>query len=83
MPAPILRFGAVADVQYADVDDAWNFRKTQKRRYRGALEALRAAIEDWTQGPRLDFIADLGDMIDQQCESNQNSGICVDRVLQE
>eukprot|EP00930_Biecheleria_cincta_P019683 TRINITY_DN14967_c0_g1_i2.p1 TRINITY_DN14967_c0_g1~~TRINITY_DN14967_c0_g1_i2.p1 ORF type:complete len:375 (+),score=50.42 TRINITY_DN14967_c0_g1_i2:31-1155(+) len=80
---PALRFGAVADVQFADVDDAWNFRKTQQRRYRGALGALRSAIEDWTRGPRLDFIADLGDMIDQQCESNGDSKRCIGLVLQE
>lgn len=24
---------------------AWNFRRTQKRRYRGALEALKLAVE--------------------------------------
>ena len=38
---PIARFGIIADVQYADVEDAWNFRRTSVRRYRGALEALR------------------------------------------
>ncbi|CAJ1382266.1 unnamed protein product [Effrenium voratum] len=57
---PALRFGVVADVQYADVDDAWNFRRTQVRRYRQALDALRAAVEDWQQGPPLAFVADLG-----------------------
>ncbi|CAK8987547.1 unnamed protein product [Durusdinium trenchii] len=59
-PEPKACFGVVADVQYADVDDAWNFRRTQKRRYRGALEALKLAVEDWKKGPPLLFIADLG-----------------------
>lgn len=78
---PIARFGVVADVQYADVDDAYNFRRTQKRRYRGALEALNMAVEDWKKGPPLDFIADLGDIIDQQCETNRDSKRALDQVL--
>eukprot|EP00931_Biecheleriopsis_adriatica_P055177 TRINITY_DN32567_c0_g1_i1.p1 TRINITY_DN32567_c0_g1~~TRINITY_DN32567_c0_g1_i1.p1 ORF type:complete len:374 (-),score=63.44 TRINITY_DN32567_c0_g1_i1:57-1178(-) len=80
---PTLRFGAVADVQFADVDDAWNFRGTQKRRYRGALGALRSAVQDWLQGPSLTFIADLGDIIDQQCETNNDSCRALDLVLKE
>ncbi|CAJ1345790.1 unnamed protein product [Effrenium voratum] len=78
---PALRFGVVADVQYADVDDAWNFRRTQVRRYRQALDALRAAVEDWQQGPPLAFVADLGDIIDQQCEANKDSHSALQKVL--
>lgn len=29
------------------VTQAWNFRHTQKRRYRGALDALKMAVEAW------------------------------------
>lgn len=79
---PIARFGIIADVQYADVEDAWNFRRTSVRRYRGALEALRWAVEDWQRGPPLEFIADLGDIIDQQCETNGDSHRALDLVLQ-
>ncbi|CAK8987641.1 unnamed protein product [Durusdinium trenchii] len=80
-PEPKACFGVVADVQYADVDDAWNFRRTQKRRYRGALEALKLAVEDWKKGPPLLFIADLGDIIDQQCEANNDSERALQLVL--
>eukprot|EP00971_Amphidinium_carterae_P316993 6301804-Amphidinium_carterae.1 len=34
---PLFRFGAISDVQYADVDDALNFRQDQLRRYRASL----------------------------------------------
>lgn len=30
------------------VTQAWNFRHTQKRRYRGALDALKMAVEAWS-----------------------------------
>lgn len=78
---PLFRFGAIADVQYADVDDAHNFRGNQFRRYRGALKCLERAVEDWTRGPSLDFIADLGDLIDQQCEVQGDSHEALQRVL--
>jgi len=78
------RFGAISDVQYADIDDAWNFRGTELRRYRSSLEVLRSAIEDWRQEvPRLDFIVDLGDMIDQQCETLGMSESALAAVLDE
>jgi len=82
-PAPALRFGAIADVQFADVDDAWNFKGTQRRGYRGALECLRRAIDDWDSGPELSFVADLGDIIDQQCEAIGDSYRALNMVLAE
>jgi len=82
-PAPQLRFGAIADVQFADVDDAWNFKRTQRRGYRGALECLRRAVDDWDSGPELSFVADLGDIIDQQCEAMGDSRRALKLVLDE
>lgn len=55
--APLLRIGLIADVQYADKDTAGN------RRYRQAAEKLRAAVADFA-GQKLDFVVDLGDLID-------------------
>jgi manganese-dependent ADP-ribose/CDP-alcohol diphosphatase len=54
---PLLRIGLVADAQYADKDTVGN------RRYRQAGEKLRAAIADFA-GQKLDFVVDLGDLID-------------------
>eukprot|EP00746_Dinoflagellata_sp_MGD_P001579 gnl/MRDRNA2_/MRDRNA2_102992_c0_seq1.p1 gnl/MRDRNA2_/MRDRNA2_102992_c0~~gnl/MRDRNA2_/MRDRNA2_102992_c0_seq1.p1 ORF type:complete len:360 (+),score=56.64 gnl/MRDRNA2_/MRDRNA2_102992_c0_seq1:84-1163(+) len=81
--SPVLRFGAIADVQYADVDDAYNFARTSRRRYRAALDSLRLAVQDWTTGPKLHLVADLGDMIDQQCETRGDSHECLGKVLKE
>ena len=46
---PLFSFGVIADVQYCDIDDAWNFTRTVKRRYRGALASLARAV-DWYAG---------------------------------
>eukprot|EP01065_Artemidia_motanka_P025511 TRINITY_DN30501_c0_g1_i1.p1 TRINITY_DN30501_c0_g1~~TRINITY_DN30501_c0_g1_i1.p1 ORF type:complete len:359 (+),score=78.27 TRINITY_DN30501_c0_g1_i1:69-1079(+) len=78
----VLRFGVIADVQYADVPDAFNFSRTSFRRYRGALVGLRRAIDEWTSD-RLSFVVDLGDMIDQQCEANGDTDVAMKRILAE
>ena len=64
-----VRFGVVADVQYCDIDDARNFAGTEIRFYRGSLEGARRAargFEAARQGRGLDFVAQLGDLIDGQ-----------------
>jgi manganese-dependent ADP-ribose/CDP-alcohol diphosphatase len=38
---PIYSFGVIADVQYADMDDALNFKKDRLRRYRNSLQILK------------------------------------------
>ena len=42
---PKFSFAVVADVQYADVDDAYDFHKTALRRYRNALNVFERAVE--------------------------------------
>lgn len=46
-PKPLFSFGAIADVQYADQDDGWNFKKDHRRYYRGGLVKLRGAVDWW------------------------------------
>eukprot|EP00928_Gymnodinium_smaydae_P073244 TRINITY_DN56488_c0_g1_i1.p1 TRINITY_DN56488_c0_g1~~TRINITY_DN56488_c0_g1_i1.p1 ORF type:complete len:378 (+),score=30.97 TRINITY_DN56488_c0_g1_i1:78-1211(+) len=80
---PVLRFGAIADVQYADIPDGWNFQRTHRRGYRSALVCLRNAVKEWVGVPQLSFVVDLGDIIDQQCESEGQSHEALARVLKE
>ena len=61
----LFRFGVIADVQWADVEDGYNFARTTRRCYRGALATLGVAV-DWWLPMRLDFVAQLGDLIDGQ-----------------
>eukprot|EP00041_Stephanoeca_diplocostata_P037063 m.1383994 g.1383994 ORF g.1383994 m.1383994 type:complete len:246 (+) comp24973_c0_seq128:352-1089(+) len=81
--APLFTFGAIADVQYADMDDQWDFSKTQIRQYRGALEILRAAVCEWNTMPQISFIANLGDIIDGHNNGLKESQVALDRVLGE
>ena len=55
--------GLIADVQWADVDDGWNFAHTSKRCFRGALNQLSRAV-DWWDSQDLAAVAQLGDLID-------------------
>lgn len=62
---PLFSFGVIADVQWADDDDGFNYGGTVARRYRGAFRTLERAVEWWLalSEPPV-FIAQLGDLID-------------------
>ena len=75
------RIGLIADVQYADIDDVWNFMKTAKRKYRGTLTALHNAVNWWVQQERIDLIADLGDAIDGFRNETRQTGMSAIRTV--
>lgn len=58
----LFSFGAMADVQYADID------QVGKRYYRGSLQKLENSIQLLNQY-ELSFIASLGDLIDRDFNS--------------
>ncbi|OQR84456.1 hypothetical protein ACHHYP_13363 [Achlya hypogyna] len=67
MTARLFSFGVLADVQYADVDDAWNYTKTSKRFYRAAKSHLEAAVDAWVVEAAttpIRFAVNLGDLLD-------------------
>ncbi|XP_010890158.1 manganese-dependent ADP-ribose/CDP-alcohol diphosphatase isoform X1 [Esox lucius] len=62
---PLFTFGIIADIQYADIDDGFNFKHTRKRYYRNSIRLLRNALERWnTENVKPLFILQLGDIID-------------------
>ena len=62
---PLFSFGVIADVQWADTEDGYNFDKTVARKYRGAFRNLIRAVDWWNGLPEPpNFIAQLGDLID-------------------
>ncbi|KAE8888227.1 hypothetical protein PF005_g6364 [Phytophthora fragariae] len=63
---PLVSFGLVADVQYADVEDGWDFHHISQRYYRNALPQLQAAVAEWLvhSQSKLRFAVNLGDLID-------------------
>lgn len=60
---PLFRFGLIADVQYANRDDALNFSGSRLRRYRNSRSLWDRAVK-WFCDEKVDFIAQLGDFVD-------------------
>ncbi|XP_033746196.1 manganese-dependent ADP-ribose/CDP-alcohol diphosphatase-like [Pecten maximus] len=60
---PLCSFGIIADVQYGDIDERYNFHKTRLRNYRKSLVLLERAIRSWTS-EGVDSVLQLGDIID-------------------
>ena len=63
--SPLFSFGVIADVQWADAEDGYNYDRTVVRRYRGAFRTLERAVDWWNSlKERPYFIAQLGDILD-------------------
>lgn len=74
----------IADIQYADLDDGFNYSRTRKRYYRSSLELLRNAQESWSESAvRPEFVLQLGDIIDGFNKSHDASDRALDSVLRE
>lgn len=69
-----MKIGLIADVQYADTDDAWDFHQTHLRRYRASLMYLKAAVDSWSR-EKVDVIVSLGDLIDGRNREIENEAI--------
>lgn len=90
---PMLRFGVVADVQYADSDDrqAW-YNPAKTRFYRNSLKQVEKAFEHWEKVVEdngqsdgepecpVSFILQLGDIIDK-LNTEACSHTAIDRTL--
>lgn len=81
MATGLFKFGVVADVQYADSDDAPNFSKTRTRRYRNALKTLQEAVPLWDQ-QAVSFVAQLGDLLDGRSIKGADEKVVADVINQ-
>lgn len=59
----LFSLGLISDVQWADSDDGFNYARTTRRCFRGALVQLTRAV-DWWKSQELIAVAQLGDLID-------------------
>ncbi|XP_075759526.1 manganese-dependent ADP-ribose/CDP-alcohol diphosphatase isoform X2 [Pelodiscus sinensis] len=83
-PAPRCAFGVIADVQYADLEDGSDFGGARRRYYRQGLGLLRSAVRAWNaERGRLDFVLQLGDLIDGRNAQHRASERALRRVLRE
>lgn len=84
VPQPLFTFGVIADVQWADDEDGWNYLRTVSRKYRGAFRTLGRAVDWWNELPKPpQFIAQLGDLIDGCNVNLGQSHSALDAALQE
>ncbi|XP_040125383.1 manganese-dependent ADP-ribose/CDP-alcohol diphosphatase isoform X2 [Ictidomys tridecemlineatus] len=61
----LFSFGVIADIQYADLEDGYNFQGSRRRYYRHSLVHLQGAIEDWNKESSMPCcVLQLGDIID-------------------
>lgn len=62
---PLISFGIIADVQYANIDDI--FRYGRMRYHRNSLNQLRNAVNDWKvrkNEHEIKFVLQLGDLVE-------------------
>lgn len=80
---PLASFGLIADIQYADNEDRYNFTKTHLRRYRNSLKLVNEACQYWLNRKYpISFILQLGDIIDGIAFTNQTSVTDLNSVLE-
>ncbi|XP_060071508.1 manganese-dependent ADP-ribose/CDP-alcohol diphosphatase-like [Ylistrum balloti] len=73
-------FGIIADVQYGDLEERYNFHKTRLRNYRKSLGKLERAVTNWTiKG--VDCVLQLGDIIDGLNTVHNASGSALASVI--
>ncbi|KAM9424755.1 manganese-dependent ADP-ribose/CDP-alcohol diphosphatase [Pholidichthys leucotaenia] len=81
---PLFTFGVIADVQFADIDDGYNYSQTRLRYYRSSLQRLRNALTSWSESAvKPDFVLQLGDVIDGFNKPRGFSARALDAVLTE
>ena len=76
----LLSVGLIADIQYFDAPDGFNFARTVRRHYRGALAMVPRACQ-YFNTREVDFVLQCGDIIDGQCAQNGSSEAALTAVL--
>ena len=79
----VIKFGMIADIQYVDADDATDFTGKQKRSYRNSLEVVKKAVKRWSEGEGVQFVAQLGDLVDGKAKTNGTEVADCEKVLEE
>jgi manganese-dependent ADP-ribose/CDP-alcohol diphosphatase len=83
---PLVSFGLITDIQYADVDDGTSYDGLKQRRYRNSLNLLKEAIKNWSidrERDNLRFLIQLGDIIDAKAHKNNHRDEALAKILGE
>ncbi|CAN9508876.1 unnamed protein product [Ophioblennius macclurei] len=85
---PLFTFAVIADIQYADMEDGYNFTRSSRRYYRGSLRLLGNAQRRWKEedeeedgGNKPGFLLQLGDIIDGFNKRDAASDRALETVL--
>ncbi|XP_044309683.1 manganese-dependent ADP-ribose/CDP-alcohol diphosphatase [Varanus komodoensis] len=78
----LFSFGVIADIQYADLEDGYDFYRIQKRYYKHSLRHLQNAVENWN-GSAVQFVLQLGDIIDGCNAPHNMSESALETVMKE
>lgn len=78
----LFSFGIVADIQYADIEDGYDFLGFNRRYYKHSLCCLQKAIEDWNR-TGVQFVIQLGDIIDGFNAQHKTSEKALQQVMKE
>ncbi|CAK9137533.1 unnamed protein product [Ilex paraguariensis] len=68
---PLLSFGIISDVQYADIPDGRSFIGVP-RYYRHSILVLQRAVQKWNNHQKLKFVINFGDIVDGFCPKDQS-----------
>ncbi|CAA0818094.1 Manganese-dependent ADP-ribose/CDP-alcohol diphosphatase [Striga hermonthica] len=77
---PLISFGVISDVQYADIPDGRSFLGVP-RYYRHSLLVLQRAVRNWNE-KKLKFAVNFGDIIDGFCPKDQSLD-AITKILEE
>ena len=77
---PLFTLGLIADVQFADVEDGYNYARTVRRAFRGALVQLGRAV-DWWNALDTVAVAQLGDLTDGRNAALGQSEVAFERAM--
>lgn len=78
----LFSFGIIADIQYADIEDGYDFLGFNRRYYKRSLSCLQKAIEDWNR-TEVQFVIQLGDIIDGFNAQHKTSEKALQQVMKE
>lgn len=75
----LFKFGVIADIQYAEHDDAPNFQQTRVRRYRQSFDIYKQALRFWKEKD-VKFSVILGDTVDGRTVIDKNQYLCLQNI---
>ena len=76
---PIVSFGLITDIQYAEHDNAFNYLGDKMRYYRNSINLVKEAVKHWREkideNKNFKFILQLGDIIDGKASADRENAL--------